>query len=850
VTDGMPQSPDGTIDVAVAPSNSKRVYALIQTPDQGSLWRSDDGGAKWKVVSWDRRLIGRAGYYIRVDVSPDNDLEVLVANSSFHRSYDGGETVPITGGGCGDCHDIWMDPENPSHWVVTGDGGAGITRDHGHRFSQLVLPIGQMYHVALDDRPVYWIYSNRQDDGTMRGPNNRPYPVPSVPTLARAGGGGRGFLLGAPEGGRGDSGARGGGGGGRGGFGGFGRGGGAPAWQGGIGGCESGFTLPTPGDPDIIWATCYGNKVTRYDDKTGLARSVSPWIHTLDSPPNDTKYRCHWTAPLAIDPFDPKTVYYGCQVVFRTSNAGQTWSVISPDLSTRDTSRIAFSGGVVGDNLGQFYGEVVFAIAPSPIRRGLIWAGTNDGKVWYTTDGGRRWNDVTANVAGMPAWGTVRKIEPSRFDPAEAFMVVDYHLMDDRDPYIYKTSDYGRTWKKISDGLPKGHPLAYAMSVAENPNRRGMLFAGTGNGFFYSLDDGGTWKQFRAGLPAAPVTWIEIAKDRHDVVVSTYGRGLFVLRDITPLEHSDKVDAAAPVQLLEPRTGWRMARDGSADFVALVRSRPKDSVSVAIADSTGAVIRTMKFGPQAGLNRFPWDLRHDPPRTIELRTTPPDNPNIWTEARFRDKDTRPIVHWGIDQPMRLGPIANPGRYTVRITADSVTVSQPFRILKDPEIASSDADLAASTRTQQRILADMNATVDMVNGLEKVRKQIEDHLKVTSAADATTALRSLDAKLLETEMILLSKSDLHSDDKWYVERYRVYLNLLWLAGEVGTGAADVAGGADYRPTDAQLAVLAEIEADLAKARTGYQALMEREVPAFNQSMGGRIKLCLPTETCPK
>ena len=358
---GLPKSPVGKIDVAVAPSNSKRVYALIQTPNQGSLWRSDDGGAAWKAVSWDRRLIGRAGYYIRIVVNPINDLEVLVASSSLLRSFDGGETFPLIERGCGDCHDIWIDPRNASHWALTGDGGAGITRNHGQYYSNIVLPIGQMYHAAVDNRVPYWIYANRQDDGTMRGPNDAPIPVPNVPSYARPGTAGDDF-----------------------GFGGF----GGASWQGGLGGCESGFTLPDVVNPDIVWSSCYGNHVTRYDDRQGRARSVSPWIHTLDSPPTDVKYRCHWTPPLAIDPFDHNTVYYGCQVIFKTVNGGQSWNVISPDLSTQDPSRIVSSGGIVGDNLGQFYGEVVFAIAPSEVQRGLIWAGTNDGQIWYTRDGG------------------------------------------------------------------------------------------------------------------------------------------------------------------------------------------------------------------------------------------------------------------------------------------------------------------------------------------------------------------------------------------------------------------------------------------------------------------------------
>ena len=273
---------------------------------------------------------------------------------------------------------------------------------------------------------------------------------------------------------------------------------GAPEWDAGIGGCESGFTLPTPGNPDIIWATCYGNTVTRFDARQGRARSVSPWMHTLDSDPVGLKYRCHWTPPLAIDPFDRNTVYYGCQVIFKTANAGQTWSVISPDLSTRDTSRIAFSGGVVGDNLGQFYGEVVFAIAPSAIRRGLIWAGTNDGKIWNTRDGGATWSDLSHNVTGMPDWGTIRRIEPSRFDPRPRAPWTGTSWTPPAVPL--QTSDYGGTWSRI---MTTSHGTSTGLRAhgRGRANRRGMLLP-RGNGFHYSW----TWRtgRFKDGLPAAP----------------------------------------------------------------------------------------------------------------------------------------------------------------------------------------------------------------------------------------------------------------------------------------------------------------------------------------------------------
>src|SRR6516162_5221936 len=532
VSNGLPKSPVGKTDVAVAPSNSDRVYALIQTADQGSMWRSDDGGTNWRVVNWDRALIGRAGYYVHLAVSPVNDNEVLVANSSFHRSLDGGETFRPENGWGGDTHDIWWDPTNADRFVITHDGGMNITTSHGRGFNRATFPIGQMYHVAVDNQVPYDFYTNMQDSTTMRGPAVQV------------------------------------------GFGGFGRSA-EPGWDRGMGGCESGFTYPDLTDPNIVWATCYGDEVTRWDARTKLARSVSPWLHTLDSPPTDTKYRCHWTAPLAIDPFDHNTVHYGCQVVFRTTNAGQSWSVISPDLSTQDPKYVMASGGIVGDNLGQFYGEVVFAIAPSTVQRNLVWAGTNDGKVWYTKDG-KTWTDVTKNV-GMKPWGTVTSIQPSFFDAGSAYISVDYHLMDDREPYIYKTADFGQTWTKITSGLPS-HQLSYVRVIAEDPNAKGLLFAGTGNALHYSLDDGAHWTNLQTGLPHAPVSWAVVQKQFHDLVVSTYGRGIYILDDISPLEQMAKGAVGSDVSLFAPRQAIRILGGGRVYVNYQLKSQPKEPI--------------------------------------------------------------------------------------------------------------------------------------------------------------------------------------------------------------------------------------------------------------------------------
>jgi photosystem II stability/assembly factor-like uncharacterized protein len=818
---GLPKAPLGKIDVAVAPTNSSRVFALIQTKDQGSLWRSDDAGEHWKAVNYQRALIGRAGYYIRIAISTGSDNEVYVANSSFHQSLDAGENFHTVPWG-GDTHDIWIDPANADRFVITDDGGMQITTVHGRGFHRVTLPIGQMYHVDVDNQIPYYVYSNMQDDGNMRGP--------SVPLDSRETG-----------------------------------------WDHAMGGCESGFTIPDPTDPNVVWATCYGNTVTRWDARVKHARSVSPWMHTLDSPPNDLKYRCHWTPPLAIDPFDHNTVYYGCQVVFKTTNGGQSWSVVSPDLSTQDPARDVPSGGIVGDNLGQFYGEVIFSIAPSKAQKGLIWAGTNDGQVWYTKDGAANWINVTKNISGLPPWGTITSIAPSTFDPATAYISIDFHLMDNRDPFIYKTTNLGKTWKQITGNLPK-HPLGYVRSIAEDPNCAGLLFAGTGNGVYYSLDDGGQWIALDTGLPHSPVTRAVVQKEFHDLVVSTYGRGLYILDDISPLEQLTRNRSDATAVLFEPRQTYRFTRGGQAMLNFSLKTAAKDPVELEILDSEGKVVRKLETKGRAGMNRVKWDLHYESPRLVALRTLAPDNPHIWDEPRFRDSDSRPITHWGT-KPAEVGPIAAAGKYSVRLKVEGQTYTQPINILRDPRSPGSDADIEQSVKTLLRIRDDISHTADTVNQIEWLRKQLEvieamlrppkkkekekppfaqeddedseevtpspaqalDEVQVKGKEELLKAAEEMDQKLQTVEHKLVSPALTNSDDKYFVEPYRVYLNLMWLNGEVGTGGGDVAGGADFAPTDTQLDLLKTFETEMAGADADYQKVMKDDLPALNRSL---------------
>ncbi|HXI26956.1 MAG TPA: hypothetical protein VNG89_00995, partial [Vicinamibacterales bacterium] len=604
----------------------------------------------------------------------------------------------------------------------------------------------------------------------------------------------------------------------------------------------SGFTIPDPADASIVWSSCYGNKLTRWDAATKTARSVSPGMITFDSAPNLSKYRCHWTAPIAIDPFDARNVYYGCNVIFKTTTGGQSWQVISPDLSTQDPTHIASSGGLVGDNLGQFAPEVIFAIAPSEVERGLIWAGTNDGKVWYTKDGGAKWTDVSKNITGLPSWALVSKIEPSHFSGGTAYLAVDAHLIDSREPYIFKTTDYGATWKRVNGDLPNAHPLSYVKAVAENPNKQGQLFAGTGHGFFYSNDDGAHWTEIAAGLPKAPVSWVVVQKQFHDVVVSTYGRGIYVLDDITPLEQGTPATTDAAMHLFTPRSAYRWTQRGRASVNFSLKAAPRGQAELQILDGEGKVVRELRAPARAGLNRISWDLRYDPPRLIAMRTTPPENPHIWEEPRFRGQDTRPVTHWGLE-PAQVGPIVVPGKYTVKLTVDGQSATQPIEILKDPRVPTSVADLDLSVKLQLRLRDDISAAADMVNSIEVMRKQLEDVTKAFRG-DRTkeamlTQVADMDRKLFDMEAKLLEPAQMTSDDKYFQQAYRVYMNLIWLNGEVGPGAGDVLGGADFAPTDTSVNVMETIEKDLNTARTDYKTLMERDVPAFNRAMTGAM-----------
>jgi hypothetical protein len=419
-------------------------------------------------------------------------------------------------------------------------------------------------------------------------------------------------------------------------------------------------------------------------------------------------------------------------------------------------------------------------------------------------------------------------------------MAVDYHLVDQRDPYLFKTSDFGKTWTRLDGGLPKGHPLDYTLSIAESPQQRGMLYAGTGHAFFYSRDDGKTWTRFKDKLPAAPVTWIEVPKNAAEVAVATYGRGLWILRDTWQLEQgAPAAQAGQPVELdlHKPRPGLRTAGGGNATFVFSLRNAPTTPITVDILALDGKVLDTMQVQGRAGLNQVSWDLLLAAPSRPVLRSLPPDNPHIWEQGRWPGRE-RPVTHWGLGAA-GWQPRAAPGKYSVRMTLNGREYTQPFEVWRDVTLPSNDADLLAGTTLQRDIVGALNDVVDKINRIEIMRMKVEDErAKAAANKELDTALAAIYKRMLDTELHFLSRTEMHSDDKWYVEKYKLYMNLVWLLAEVGGSGGDVAGGVGYRPTKAAQGVFQDRLKDLEVGNAEFKKLLQ-EVEAFNKTHGGRL-----------
>ena len=790
---GLPDGVWGKVGVAIAPSDGRRVYALIEA-GKGGLFRSDDGGESWQLVNASRQLRQRAWYYTTVHVNPQKADEVWVPNVPMLRSIDGGKTFErVKGIHHGDHHDVWFDPKDPKRMIASNDGGVDVTANGGESWYAPPLAISQFYHVSVDTRRPYHVAGAMQDLGTAQAPH-----------MSRNG------SIALDE------------------------------WR-GVGGGEAGHVVSDWSDPDIVYAGEYLGIITRYDRHTGQARNVSAWPENPSGHGGeDMRYRFQWTAPIASSPHDPKVLYHGAQVIFRTADGGQSWQEISGDLTRNDKSKQKWSGGpITGDNTGvETYGTV-FTIAESPRQKGLIWAGSDDGLVHITRDGGKNWTNVTRAMTGFPEWGTVSIIEPSPFDPATAYVIVDAHRLDDMRPYLFKTSDYGATWTRLDAKLPQD---VYLHAVLGDPAKRGQLYLGTERGVMYSPDDGATWKSLKLNLPTVAVHDLVVKDD--DLIVGTHGRSIWILDDLQPVREMNERISQSEVHVfpVADAVRWRMgigtwaSRHGrfsnppyGASIYYFLKQKPKGELKVEIVDAQNRVVNTLSSVP-----REPdFSSEYDDPEEFKkaaLSVEPGVQRAVWN---LRWEGARKIKGGKIDtgDPAE-GPLAVPGPYTVRLTVDGRTLNSPLRVVPDPGGGATQAEIEAQVAFALRVRDDISKLTRLVDQLRSVREQLQGRARTLEGRKAQHGI----SELLDKSSAAVKKADA-LEDRLHNPTAEIVYDILAMRG--GTRLYSRLSPlqmwsveAEGTPTAGMTRVLAEQETELAQLERDTRAFLADEVEPLN------------------
>jgi len=845
--DGLPTREIGKIALCMSADDSDRVYALIETgdgvpweggdTDGGELWRTDDGGGTWQLVSYDRDLAGRTAYYSRCEVAPDNADEAYFLAAAYSTTIDGGVTSTAAGflrGPNWDHHDMWIDPTDPDRQIVAGDGGVSKSENRGESWFRMQLPVAQMYHVTVDNAVPYNVMGNRQDGPSARGPSN-----------SRMGG-----LFGGNAIPR-------------------------SAWH-TVGGGESGFATPDPTDHNIVWSSASGagaggGIVARWDARTRQYREVEVWPETtIGHPADSVRYRFQWTFPLLISPHDPNTIYVTSQHVHRTRDGGQSWQVISPDLTTDDRSKMGISGGLTPDNIGVEYCCVIYAFDESPVEAGVLWAGTNDGLVQVSRNNGDSWSNVTANIPDLPPDGVVRGIDASRYEAGKAYLVVEHHQVGGFEARAYKTDDYGESWTSIAEGIDDG-VLSYTRSIHEDPVRPGLLYLGTEASLYVSFDDGDSWESLHTNLPHAPIYGLVVQEHFNDLVVGTYGRGYWILDDITPLQQLTPEIEQRPAHLFEPRAAYRfrpisapytmfddqtdgddppygasinywiggaIAGEEAATEVAPGGAASGDEApggaEIEIADASGRVVRTLEGTVDGGVNRVWWDLRGEALELPTLRTKPLHGDDI----DLGEERVRPFTGGGLGFGGGPSILQPPGTYTVTLRVNGEEFTESLEVRKDPHSEGTLADIEAQVAMLEDIRADADSVVSLIDRIESVRRQVLDTRDVLERQgghdDLVEAAGELDRSLIAVEEGLFQMRATGQGQDGIRYPSRLYERLSYLFNTTAV--------ADFRPTDQQGEVHIVLKERLANVAAALSAVMSDDVEAFNrmlQALGLRI-----------
>ena len=765
---GLPKPLWGKIGVSVSGADSNRLYALIEAQD-GGLFVSDDAGASWKMANDNRNIRQRAFYYTRVYADPQAKDTVYLLNVAFYRSTDGGKTLRTVAVPHSDNHDLWIAPNDPQRMVQANDGGANVTTNGGQNWTEQDFPTAQFYNVFTTAHVPYHVCGAQQDNSTACMPST----------------GGELYA---------------------------------------VGGGESGYIAPDPEDTDVFYAGSYGGLLTRINRRTGERRNINIWPdNPMGHSSIDITERFQWTFPIVIAPTNPNVLYATSQHVWKTTNEGQTWTKISPDLTRHDPSTLGPSGGPVTlDQTGVETYATVFTLAPSAVDGNIIWAGSDDGLVHVTRDGGKKWANVTPK--DLPEFTRISLIEASPHAPGTAYVAGNRYQRADLAPYVYRTSDYGQTWTKIVSGIP-AHDFARA--IREDKKRKGLLFLGTENGIYVSFSDGAQWQSLRLDLPVTPVHGIEIKGD--DLVIGTHGRSFYIMENIAVMRQVSGTTANEALVLFDPADAVRsVSRGVTIDYFL---KQPSDKVTLEILDAKGTVIRTYSSGDAAppaarpgeegeeggarfpvagprvanakGMNRFTWDMRY---------------PN--------GRDFPGMIFWSAST---RGPAAPPGRYQVRLTAGGATKLQDFEIKRNAAIKTvSDADLQAQFALAMQISERVSQANGAVIRIRDLKQQITERVGKSQGDAIKAAGEALAGKLTDVEGEIYQHRLRSGQDPL---NYPIRLNnkLAALQGVVESG--------DYRPTDQSYTVFKELSARLDKELARLEAIVKTDLAAFNAALSG-------------
>lgn len=796
---GMPKGILGKIGVAISPANPDRVWAIIEN-ENGGVFRSDDSGRTWRRVNSDRSLRQRAWYYTHIEADPKNEDALYVLNVGFYRSTDGGNSFDRIGTPHGDHHDLWVAPDNPERMIIADDGGGQVTYNMGDSWSSYYnYATAQFYHVILDNQFPYRVYGAQQDNSTvMIKSRTSGFGIDEKDWVAVAGG-------------------------------------------------ESGYIAPDPENPDKTYGGSYGGYLEKYNLETDQSDRIDVWPNNpMGWGAADLEYRFQWTFPIHISPHNPDVLYTTSQYVHRSTDEGMSWEQISEDLTRNEKSKQQKSGGpITYDDTSIEYYNTVFAFAESPVQQGVLWAGADDGLVHVSRDNGESWQEVTPG--GMPE-AMISIIEPSGFDAGTAYIAVNRYKFDDFAPMLYKTSDFGQSWSRINAGIPEGD---FTRVIREDPNKEGLLYAGTETGVYVSFNDGELWQPLQLNLPAVPITDMRVHKRDKDLVVATQGRAFWILDDLSVLHQISGDVADADHHLYKPEDTYLFGGGGFSSPGMTVGENPPGGVVVhynlkekndqeiklQFLESDGDIINTYSnkedsegrtvressrfyeeegqtrgdvLDSGAGLNRFVWNMRY--PGATDL-------------------DGRQILWAGSTR----GPDAVPGTYEARlIVEDEVVMQQPFTIKKDPRIEATQADFQAQFDLHHQIIAKLDTTHKTINHIRDVREQVNEIMSDNPDDDNVQKMgKTILDKLSEIENALVQTKAESSQD---VLNYPIKLNnkLASLASTVATG--------DNRPTEQQYAVYKDLASKVDEQLKLLEPIISGDFPEMVKEVeGGAIEI---------